>query len=125
MIGFFLWVMSKLCIGFLDGKWFKVGSNFSFGNGDILIRFVPSIGLGLLNLTNNVHAFNYLAENNVSAVQPGSFLNGDEKLGSIGIFASVGHGQPSSSIMLELEVFVSEFFTINGSATSTYNKTPL
>ena len=40
------------------------------------------------------HALDDLAEDDVSAVEPGGLLGGDEKLGSVGILASVGHGQP-------------------------------
>ena len=75
--------MSKLCIVFFNDKWFKTGLDFDSNNGNIPDRFVPVISLGLFNLMNNIHAFNHLSKNNVSAVQPRSFLEGDEKLGSI------------------------------------------
>jgi len=108
-----------LCVGLLHGKWFKTGIDSCLGNDHILGRFVSSISLGSFHLAYNIHTLNHFTEDNMSAIQPGSFLNGDEKLGSIGVFTSVGHGQPAGTVMLELEVFVSEAFAINGASTST------
>ena len=50
----------------------------------------------------------------MSTIQPGSLLCGDEELRSIGVLARVGHGQPSSSVVLQLEVLVGKLLTING-----------
>lgn len=54
----------------------------------------------------------------MAVVQPRGFFGGDEKLRSVGVFTSIGHRQPTSAVVLELEVFVGEFFTIDTAATS-------
>ena len=51
---------------------------------------------------------------------PRSLFNADEKLWSVCIFASIGHGQPSSSIMLQLEVLISKFISIDGNSTGSF-----
>ena len=79
--------MSKLCIVFFNDKWFKTGLDFDSNNGNIPDRFVPAISLGLFNLMNNIHAFNHLSKNNVSAVQPRGLYSGDEKLRTVGIWS--------------------------------------
>ena len=56
-------------------------------------------------------------ENDVLAVEPGGLLGGDEELRTVGVLSSVGHRQPSGAEMLQLEVLVCEFFSIDGSAT--------
>jgi len=92
------------------------------GNDHILVWFVSWIGSGSFNSSNSAHATNNFAKNNMSTIQPGSFLYSDEELRSIGVFSSIGHWQPSWAIMLELEVFIFEAFSIDGSATSTWKK---
>ena len=47
-------------------------------------------------------------EDDVSPVQPGSFDSGNEELRAVGVFASISHGQPCWSILLQTEVFVFE-----------------
>lgn len=42
----------------------------------------------------------------------------DEKLGSVSVGPSIGHGQAAHACVLELEVLVSKLFTINGFASS-------
>lgn len=52
------------------------------------------------------------------AVQPGGLHGGDEELGSVGVGASIGHRQDTRASVLQDEVLVTEFFTIDGLATS-------
>ena len=51
---------------------------------------------------------------------PRGLFNADEKLWSVCIFASIGHRQPSSSIMLQLEVLISKFSSIDGNSTGSF-----
>lgn len=59
------------------------------------------------------HALDDLSKNNVTSVQPRCYLSSDEKLRSISVLASISHGQPSSTIVLQLKVFIFKTFTIN------------
>jgi len=53
----------------------------------------------------------------VFPVQPGSFDRTDEKLGTVGVWASIGHREDSRFGVLYAEVLISEFFAINRFAT--------
>ena len=59
------------------------------------------------------------SEDDVLAVEPGGLLGGDEELGSVGVLASVGHGQPASAEVLQLEVLVGKLLAVDGATTST------
>lgn len=59
------------------------------------------------------HARDDLAEDDVSVVEPGCLLGGDEELGSVSVFASVGHGQPPGSIVLQLEVLIGKTLSVD------------
>lgn len=95
-----------------------------------------------LHLPDNIHALDNFAEHNMLLIQPGGKINGintchilnskcsrlilpgsfsctDEKLWSIGIGPSIGHGQDTRSSMFQLEVFISKLLPINGFASST------
>merc|ERR1712109_284947 len=78
--------------------------NFHFFQG-----FVSSISFVFFNFTYNIHASDNFSENNMTTIQPWGLLHSDKKLRSVGIFSSVGHGQPSRSIMLQFEVLIREF----------------
>ena len=52
-------------------------------------------------------------EDNVLSVEPRCLLGGDEELRSVGILSSVGHGQPSGSEVLQLEVLISKLLTVD------------
>jgi hypothetical protein len=54
----------------------------------------------------------------VLAVQPGSLGGGEEELGAVGVGASVGHGENTSTGVLQDEVLVLELVAIDGFATS-------
>ena len=60
----------------------------------------------------------HLAEDNVLAVQPGGSIEAEEELGSVGVGASVSHGEDAGSGVLFLEVLVSEFVSVDGLTTS-------
>ena len=87
----------------------------------------------ILDLLNNVVAFDNLAEDDVTAVEPAaiwtcvrgiacgniqghdsrSFLHSDEELRAIGVGSGVRHAEETLFGVLELEVFVWELDTIN------------
>merc|ERR1711890_10974 len=71
---------------------------------DVLDRFVPTVSLVLLYLPDYIHSLHHLPEHHVSPIQPGGLLHGDEELRTISVLSSVSHGEPPSSIMLQLEV---------------------
>lgn len=50
------------------------------------------------------------------AVQPRCLDSGDEELGAVGVFTSVGHAEPSWTIMLQLEVLVGETVAVDALA---------
>lgn len=60
----------------------------------------------------------HLAEDNVLAVEPGSYNGRDEKLGAVGIGAGVSHREEERLAVCEFEVFIGELFTIDGFAAS-------
>lgn len=65
-----------------------------------------------------VHALDNVAKDYVSAVQPGSLHGGDEELGSVGVGASVSHGEDTRSGMLEDEILVGKLLSVDGLASS-------
>ena len=54
-----------------------------------------------------------LAEDNMLAVKPGSLDGADEKLASVGVWTSVGHGKDARAGVLEAEVLVGELLSVN------------
>lgn len=59
-----------------------------------------------------------LTEDDVLAVQPGAGNGGDEELRSVGVLASVSHGQEVGLVVSVEEVLVSKLFAVDGLATS-------
>ena len=82
-------------------------------NLDLLHRLVTAGGLVVLDLPDNIHAPDHLPEHYVSPVQPACGLRGDEELRSVGVLARVSHGQPASAVMLQLEVLISKFLSVD------------
>jgi len=70
-----------------------------------------------LNLLDDLLTFSDLAEDDVLAIQPWTWNGGDEELGSVGVWTSVGHGQEVWLGVLELEVLVLELFAVDGLST--------
>lgn len=71
-----------------------------------------------LDLLNRLITLDNLSENSVSTVQPWAWDSGDEELGTIGVWSCVGHRQHAWFVVLEHKVFVVEFVTVDGFATS-------
>jgi len=49
----------------------------------------------------------------MAAIQPLGLYSCDEELGAIGVFASIGHAHPPRTLMLQLEILIRKFVTIN------------
>jgi len=60
-----------------------------------------------------------LTEDNVLAIQPAGDNGGDEELGAVGVWSSVGHGEKSWADVLLLEVLIGELLTVDGLTTGT------
>lgn len=70
------------------------------------------------------HSFEDLPEHNMAAIQPLGLHSCDEELGAIGVFAGIGHAHPPRTLMLQLEVLIRKFVTINTfTCTAEYSNT--
>lgn len=90
------------------------GLALSDGDGFAWSAWTGAQGLDFLY---DFSAFLYCSEHHVAVVKPWSLDGGDEELAAIGVLSSVGHWQ-AERFVLELEVFVSESFSPNRSASS-------
>ncbi len=70
------------------------------------------------NLLDNIHTILDGTKNDVLSIKPGSLGGSDEELGSVGVGSSIGHGQETRTIVLQLEVLISKLGSIDGLATS-------
>jgi len=64
-------------------------------NNDDLLRGFTRLGAKALNFLHNIHALDHLSKDHVFPVQPLSLSGAEEKLGSVGVGSSVGHGKNS------------------------------
>lgn len=84
--------------------------------------FLPGLVITInglrLDLPDDFHAFNDLAEHNVLVVEPSGLDSANEELRSIGVGASIGHAEDARAGMLELEVLILELTAVDGLATS-------
>jgi len=78
---------------------------------------VSAIGGRLFNLLHKIEAFDNFTKDNVFAVEPAGNDGGDEELRSIGSRTSVSHGQESRLGVLQLEVLIFEFVSVNRDST--------
>jgi hypothetical protein len=62
----------------------------------------------------NLHTLGHGTEDAMLAIQPGGLDGAQEELGSVGVWAGVGHGKNSGAGVLEGEVLVGELFTVDG-----------
>lgn len=85
---------------------------------DFLRRF-SRLGSKGLQLLDDVHSFDHCAEDHMPVVQPRGLDGGDEELGSVGVWASVGHGHNARPGVLQLEVLIAELRAVNGLAAGT------
>lgn len=70
-------------------------------------------------LLHHVHAFDDCPEDHMPVVQPGGLHRGDEELGAVGIGAGVGHRHDARAGVLQLEVLITEFATVDRFAPGT------
>lgn len=106
----------------------------AFGNDNVHRRLV-SCALGhFLNDLDNIVSLENFAKDNVTAVKPPASSqnmsptdfavysrcnsSSDEELRAIGILACIGHAEETLLGVLQFEVLVSEFFAVDGLATS-------
>merc|ERR1712241_1378958 len=102
-------------------KKFKASFPFShpfFANQNRLIWFVRCISILINYVIDYVHSTGYLTKYNMLAIQPSCLCNGNEKLGSVGVWARVSHGENSGSSMGKLEILVLKLVSVDRSATS-------
>ena len=71
-----------------------------------------------MQLFDDVLSFNNLSEDHVLSVEPGAGDEGDEELGTVGVRAGIGHGEQVGLGVLQLEVFISEFLSVDGFSSS-------
>jgi len=88
------------------------------GNGDLGLGGAAGGTVGL-DLLDDVHTLNDLAEDDVLAIQPGGLLSADEELGSVGVGTGVGHGEDTGAGVLQGEVLVLELLAVDGLTTGT------
>jgi len=89
----------------------------TISNDDLCRSFswLGSIGFDLLD---NFHAFNNWTENNMLSIQPRRFGGTQEKLRTVGVGTSIGHGEDSWAGMLQLKVFIFELVSVDWFSTS-------
>ncbi|KYN04147.1 hypothetical protein ALC62_04912 [Cyphomyrmex costatus] len=98
---------------------YSVASSLDTLNGSVIVSAPQSVittsfcGLSRESVLCSHHSFDNLAKDDMSTIEPRSLLNSDKELRPIGIFASVGHGQPSGTIVLQLKVFIRKAISIN------------
>lgn len=56
-----------------------------------------------LDLLDDIHALNHLAEHHVLAIQPLGLGGAHEELGAVGVGSSIGHGEDSRPGVLQLK----------------------
>merc|ERR1712087_984662 len=74
---------------------------------------LPTLRTDTLNCLDHVQSFKHLSEDNMPTVEPRCLDSADEELRSIGAWARIGHGEDSWPGVLELEILISELFSIN------------
>ena len=90
---------------------------FTVGNGDLLAGLaIP--GPKTLHGFHNVHAFFHLPKDHMLAIQPFSLGSADKKLGTVCVWSSICHGQDARTCMLQDEVLILKFLSVDGPAAS-------
>ncbi|KYN42251.1 hypothetical protein ALC56_00064 [Trachymyrmex septentrionalis] len=98
---------------------YSVASSLDTLNGSVTVSAPLSAmtmslrGLSRESVLCSYHSFDNLAKDDMSTIEPRCLLNCDKELRPVGILASIGHGQPSSAIMLQFEVFIRKAISID------------
>ena len=72
--------------------WFLALSTVSDHN---LLGSLARLGTKALDLLDDIHPLDHLAEHHVLAIQPLGLGGADKELGAVGVGSSVGHGEHS------------------------------
>ena len=88
------------------------------GDGHISQRFIVGISLHSFDISHDPHPLDHLPEHHVLPVQVRAVHRGDEELGAVGVGAGVGHRQQTSTLVLQMEVFILKLGSINTGSSS-------
>ena len=66
----------------------------------------------------DIHSLYHFTKNNMSIIQPVSFVKTDKELTSISVWPSIRHWKNTSSSVFHFEILISKFFAINWITTS-------
>ncbi|KYN13003.1 hypothetical protein ALC57_14849 [Trachymyrmex cornetzi] len=96
---------------------YSVASSLDTLNGSVTVSApLSAMTTSLRGLSRELcsyHSFDNLAKDDMSTIEPRCLLNCDKELRPVGILASIGHRQPSSTIVLQFEVFVRKAIPID------------
>ena len=70
--------------------------------------FIVDVGRNFANLSDNIHAINYLTKNYMLPVKMGALVQSDEKLTTVCVGTSVSHRENTALTMSSHEVFITE-----------------
>merc|ERR1712038_1237232 len=82
-----------------------------------LLACLARLGSKRLDLLDDIHTLADLTENNMLSIKPLGLSSAEEELASIGVGASIGHGENSRSSVLQSEVLILELVSVDGLAT--------
>jgi len=83
--------------------------------GDLqLLGCLSRLGSIGFNRLHDIHTLRHPTKHHMFAIQPRRLHRRQEELGSIGIGSRIRHGQDSRSRVLQVEVLVSEFLSVDG-----------
>jgi hypothetical protein len=75
-------------------------------------------GADALDFLDNIQAFRHISKDDVLSIKPRSFHSTEEKLTSVRVGSSIGHGKNSGASVRELKVFIGELVSVDGLASS-------
>ena len=93
----------------------------TFSNNDCCLRHIACTSWSSFNLVEHIHAISDMTKDTVFAIKMRSGSEAEEELGTICVWAGVGHGEDAPLVMLLVgmaQVFVSELVSIDAFSTS-------
>jgi hypothetical protein len=94
------------------------GELSAVGNDNRLSRLVAAVARVGLNSVEDGQAVNDVSENDMGTVEMRSGGEAEEELATVGAWSGVGHGENTTSSVLELEVLISEVGSVDRLTTS-------